>query len=99
MHSATAAVQSCIDLLGLSPRFEIGPRHFELSLHVGTTLPACSGTVPARSGAVIEVSWERAQHEPSDAVMLTVTVTSAIHVLGWPGGSGWVELAILSALG
>ena len=79
----------CVD----SPRFEMGPRHFALDLHVGTTCPACKGAVPARSGGAIVVSWERVQHLDSDAaVTLTLAVTSAVHVLGWPGSPGWVEL-------
>ena len=77
-------------LLGLSPRFEVGARHFALALHVGTTLPACKGTVPGGpDGGAVAVSWDRAE---GDAVNLTVTVASAIHVLGWPGSPGWVEL-------
>lgn len=75
--------------LGLAPRFDIGPRHFTLALHVGTMLLGASGTVPARDGAAIDVSWKR----DAAQIHLTLTVDSTTHVLGWPKDmKTWVEL-------
>jgi hypothetical protein len=45
--------------LGLAPRFDVGQRHFALDLHVGTVLPGCNGTVPARDGHPVSVTWIR----------------------------------------
>jgi hypothetical protein len=78
-------------LLGLSPRFDVGPRHFILSLHTGTSLPSFSGAVPARSGGPVLVSWVRSQGGPG--VTLTIQLSSPTFILGWPTSpSSWLEL-------
>ena len=71
-------------MLGLSPRLDVGERHFALELHVGTRLPACSGTVPARAGDPIAVSWTRAGGADGVAVDYTLTLSIPASVLGWP---------------
>ena len=82
-------------LLGLSPRFDVGERHFALELHAGAALPACSGTVPARVGPAVGVSWTRVS---ASQLQLTLTVDATpIWILGWPAptsAGGWVQLCV-----
>ena len=82
--------------LGLAPRFELGARHFELALHIGTKLDGVSGTVPARDGDAVSVSWARkpaTKSFPAGQVAYTLTATTAISVLGWPSSpKTWLKL-------
>ncbi len=81
-------------LLGLTPRFDVGPRHFALSLHTGTSLPSFSGAVPARSaGGPVLVSWVRSQAADAPGVLLTLQLSAPAFILGWPTSPGaFVEL-------
>lgn len=75
--------------LGLSPRLDVGARHFELALHVGNELPACSGKVPSRDGDAVEVSWTRV----AGGVKYSLALSSPTYILGWPTApKSWVEL-------
>lgn len=86
--------------LGLSPRFDVGPRHFDLSLHVGqSVLTSCAGVVPARGsggdGGPVKVSWQRSSSggsKETNGVELTLTVSAAVLVQGWPGTQGWHQV-------
>lgn len=46
-------------LLGLTPRFDIGTRHFEIDLHLGAVEQSCNGTIPSRDGDAIIIKWIR----------------------------------------
>ena len=75
--------------LGLSPRLDVGARHFVLSLHVGQKLSDCKGKVPARTGEALAVSWSRV----SGGVHFELVVTSDVFILGWPTEPhNWVQL-------
>jgi hypothetical protein len=78
-------------LLGFAPRLDIGPRHFALDLHVGSTLPGASGAVPARSSGPLLVSWTRAD---AASVHFTLTLDATTFISGWPGASAgaWTQL-------
>jgi len=67
--------------LGLSPSFDVGQRHFVLDLRAGHTLKGAKGSIPARSGTSVAVSWTRLS---SSSVQYTVTISSPIFVWGWP---------------
>jgi hypothetical protein len=70
-------------MLGLSPRCDVGPRHFDLDLHVGTVVPSAQGSVPGGIvGGAVKVSWVRV----SGGVQITLTMSSPIMVKGWPTG-------------
>lgn len=55
--------------LGLTPRFDVGPRHFDLSLHVGAGsggggggaagVDDAEGQVPCRGSPAVGVKWVR----------------------------------------
>ena len=89
-------------LLGLQPRFDVGPRHFDLDLHVGTELSGCTGSVPARGGGTIDVAWKRsgavACSGAAAAGQLQLTLTigdTSCFIRGWPGATAtdaWTEL-------
>lgn len=70
-------------LLGFVPRFDVGPRHFDLCLKAGSVLSLCRGTVPTRDpNRPLLVTWQRL-NPSSVQLKLTVTRTS-IAVKGWP---------------
>lgn len=77
--------------LGLSPRFDVGARHFELALHVGTVLDGVKGSVPSRHGAAVGVAWSRA----AGGAKLTLTLgADEAYVMGWPTSpTAWVKLS------
>jgi hypothetical protein len=45
-------------VLGLHPRFDLGPNHFAVSVNAGS-LPHAAGKVALRDGRVVEVNWKR----------------------------------------
>lgn len=83
--------------LGLVPRYDIGPRHYDLQLYVATSLLSTggvSGRVPCREGDSIEISWRKHSNDNNDATtaqqvaivdytIATSARASAIFVSGW----------------
>ena len=57
--AASPTAQMTRYLLGLQPRFDLGPNHFDLTLQPGS-LPHASGAVPFPNGkGAVAVHWER----------------------------------------
>ena len=77
--------------LGLTPRFDVGVRHFQLALHVGTLLDGVTGTVPSRHGSAVGVAWSRT----AGGARVTLTLgADETYVRGWPTSpSEWVGLS------
>jgi hypothetical protein len=79
--------------LGLEPRYDVGPRHYDLQLYVAESLlsgGAISGRVPCREGDSIAVSWRKHSNDNDDTTAVTIDYTittsvgaSAIFVSGW----------------
>lgn len=74
--------------LGLSPRLDVGARHFQLQLHCGTELMSAQGTVPCQEEDTVRVNWNR----KVDGVHYQITVTAPIFVRGWNGSTSWLQL-------
>lgn len=88
-------------LLGLSPRLDAGPRHFEFLLCAGGRLADAEGVVLCRDGKDnAHVSWKRAaeavagqDQQASGSIVYTLEVESPVFVLGWPESPGeWTRL-------
>ncbi len=89
--------QLSVYTLGLAPRYDVGPRHYDLQLYLAESLlssGAVSGHVPCREGDSIAISWRKHSNDNDEAIAaqqvetLDYTITtsagaSAIFVSGW----------------
>ncbi len=63
--------------LGLKPRFDKGPNHFEFTLQTGD-LQQAQGKIPLRTGAVIDIRWEKKEGSIEYEMETPVPVT--VHI-------------------
>lgn len=93
-------------VLGLSPRLDVGARHFELAVHAGSSLHDAAGVVLCRDGRDdVHVSWVRvatatleeddiAISDAADSISYTLTAETPVFVLGWPTEpTAWTRLS------